>query len=226
MDGICRPAKIDLNDSNGQQRGRLQRMIPPSRLSEPLQRSRCLPQKNDAHSSSHEQLTPTHLNSRLSERLMVEDDKAESVDSDSPTPRPTKSKGKGKERASSTSPSPKATRVSSTAVQSLFDADAVYDRELGEYVVHIPWSYRDPVQDRISDSRVTEIYLGEEEGGECEIRVLSAVVGVGDFVEDGGGRESSGIDELGGGDERNDGWLDRDMTSRMRKNERLVLGGF
>ena len=114
-------------------------------------------------------------------------------DPDSPTPRPTKNKGKGKERAlsPSPSPSPKATRSSQhRAAQSLFDADAVYDDELGEYVVFIPWSYRDPEEDSVRDSRVMEIRLGEEGGG-CEVREARGVVGRGDY--EGGGSE--GVDE-------------------------------
>ena len=226
MNDSYRPVKVDLSDSIGQRRAKLRRMTTLSRPSDPLQRSQSLPQKNNAHFSSHSQLTPTQPKPRFVERLIAEDDEAASDDSESPTPRPTKGKGNGKERASSRSPSPKATQASSPMVPLLFSADAVYDREVGEYVIHVSWSYRDAVKDRISDSRVTEIYLGEDDGDDCEFRVVSGVVGVGDFAKEGATRGSSRIDDIDRDDDTNDDWLGRDMMRGIRKNERLVLGGF
>lgn len=53
-----------------------------------------------------------------------------------------------------------------------YDDDLSYDPKTGKSVVYIPWPRRDPEKDRINDSKVIEIHLGETSDDECEIREL------------------------------------------------------
>ena len=93
--------------------------------------------------------------------------------------------GKGKERELSHSPerSQLPSLLKRTFIKRFFDAhkshlwpaiidsdDLSFDADTGQDVVNIPWPRRDPEQERINDSKIIEIHLGETSDDECEVR--------------------------------------------------------
>ena len=143
-------------------------------------------QEREERLKSHDNLLQTRFYTSLSpdSRHVLEplnneeDDRVNQM-----TPRPThQNKGKGKEREPSPLPAPQDCPVPRNpregymqhrrSAAPYFDDEVIYDPKTGDSIVYIPWPPRDPEQDRISDSKVIEIHLGETSEDECEIREL------------------------------------------------------
>ena len=168
-------------------------------LQEPINESGWQPEEDESH-QAHLNLPQSHDPSRFLEVLLDDDDDVDVDEEDDQesalTPRPTcEDKGKGRELDRSPSPVPQSRPIprgpSYSNRQGIkpihrspafhLEEDAVYDPDTGESIVYIPWSYRDPEEDRINDSKVTEIHLGETSDDGCEIREVFAKMSMQDL---------------------------------------------
>ena len=122
--------------------------------------------------------------------LPSDEDDDDDDNEDGSIPRPTRAdKGKGKERAHSPATneqllhSPRTHRRLRRLAKNDWDPTSDIDLTTTDEpnVVHIPWPRRDPEVDRMMDSKVTEIRLGEFEGDECRITELLGTMNIDDL---------------------------------------------
>lgn len=159
-----------------------------------------------------------------------------------------KGKGKGRELSHSPEPSQSPALPKRAFIKRFFDAhkshlwpatidldDLSYDADTGQSIVNIPWPRRDPEQERINDSKIIEIHLGETSDDECEIREMFGKMciddldlekvlaarreNVVDFDDEDALDDEDLRDILRGGDFGTSDWIDH-----LRDNERVASG--